>query len=258
MTFSSFRAVVHGADVADLPLLVEDEEVRGIGRAVRPAHGLRLIVTVDVVGLVFLRVVLDAGDLVLVHGRDGDADHLDVLVLEFLGELDDAVFVNLDDRAMVRQEDQDHDVFLEVRQADAGVLAVLDGGEAREGRGLVAHVHDLVVMVAGQGGDRDRGSYDRDQAQKDLSHRCILLLGCQSDVKVTTRSSHSINQSALHGQVNLSQEFRCVASGWDPVLSGSKRRSAVSGAAILPADGGGHHCETPSVSTEARRTQDRL
>src|SRR5262245_57312188 len=56
--------VVHRAGVADLPLLVEDEELRRVGGAIGPAGGLALVIGIDVIRLVLLHVVLDARELV--------------------------------------------------------------------------------------------------------------------------------------------------------------------------------------------------
>src|SRR5271166_3597635 len=56
--------VVHGADVANLPLLVEDEEMRRVRCAIGVADHLALIVPVRVIELLGLDVLFDARQLV--------------------------------------------------------------------------------------------------------------------------------------------------------------------------------------------------
>src|SRR5271157_4688822 len=64
--------VVHGADVADLPLLVEDEEVRRVRRAIGVADRLALLVPVGVIELLVLHVLFDARQTILIDVIDAD------------------------------------------------------------------------------------------------------------------------------------------------------------------------------------------
>src|SRR5271165_189060 len=163
--------VVHGADVADLPLLVEDEEVRRGARTISAADRLALIVPVGVIELLVLHVRFNARQTVLIDVIDADGHELDRLVLVIIGEVDDPVVAGQHVGAMIGKEDEHDDIFLEVGQRETGLLAT--GGDSRNPReigSLVADLHDLVKVV-GKHGDGQRN--DR-QAEKNLPHRCSL------------------------------------------------------------------------------------
>ncbi len=77
-----------------------------------------------------------------------------------------------DGRAVVGQEGDDDDVFLDVGQVDGRVLVAFHGGDARDGRGLVANA-ELGVELAGERGAGDQG-HDG-QAEGPLTHGSDLL-----------------------------------------------------------------------------------
>src|SRR5438046_1776952 len=77
--FGLFLAIIQRAGVAELPLFVQDEELRGVRRAVGTPHRLALVVAIDVVGLMLLGVLFDAGQAVLVDVVDADTNDLDTL-----------------------------------------------------------------------------------------------------------------------------------------------------------------------------------
>src|SRR5208282_4922148 len=116
--------VVHGADVADLPLLVEDEEVRRVRRAIGVADRLALLVPVGVIELLVLHVLFDARQTILIDVIDADGHELDRLVLVIIDEVNDPVVAGLHDGAMIGKEDEHNDIFLEVGQRDTGLLAI--------------------------------------------------------------------------------------------------------------------------------------
>src|SRR5271157_6564340 len=64
--------VVHRAHIADLPLLVEDEEVRRGGRTISVADRLALVVPIRVIELFVLHVLFDARQLILLEVVDAD------------------------------------------------------------------------------------------------------------------------------------------------------------------------------------------
>ncbi len=129
------------------------------------------------------------GSLSLFAWRHGDADDLDALVLVVVGEVDHAIFICLDDRAMIGQEDHDDDVFFDVGQAEAGVFAIGDGGEAREVRRLVADTDDLVVL-AGESRRRRRAKEPRGSKQFSASMR--------SPVGITKLRGSCNNAAPIH------------------------------------------------------------
>ena len=99
-------------------------------------------------------------------------DDLDALALVVIGEVDETVFVGNDDRAMVAEEDQDDHVFLDVAEGHAGILPVVQGGNAGEGGGLFAHADGLVELARENRAGHQAQSGD---GQKRLPHRCMLL-----------------------------------------------------------------------------------
>src|SRR5262245_30665061 len=140
--------VVHGAEVDDLPLLVQDEELGRDGGAEVAAD---LLAGVEQVGEVvaLLLGALDhllerVGAVALAGVVAVDGDDADALGGVLLGEVDDAVLVRLGDRAVVAGDDDDDNVL--VLELVEGVLLVIDALEVLEGRGGVAGL-DLLVEV---------------------------------------------------------------------------------------------------------------